>query len=151
MPSILEYFPRQYPLSIHDSLSLSLSIAQCPARQSSPTISSSQNRTAILTPSPHFSIFLGDFVARLLITGMKVYKERGIIRLDTRICLPSSLTSPLSFHHGPARLNFHNLSKETEASESIKLWDLICFYCSIYALNIECSSVPIFMIVSFNY
>ena len=25
------------------------------------------------------------------------------------------------------------------------------FYCSIYALNIGCSSVPIFMIVSFNY
>jgi hypothetical protein len=35
--------------------------------------------------------------------------------------LPFSLTSPFSFNYGPARLNFHNWSKETEASESIKL------------------------------
>jgi hypothetical protein len=35
--------------------------------------------------------------------------------------LPSSLTSPSSFNYGHARLNFHNWSKETEASKSIKL------------------------------
>jgi hypothetical protein len=35
--------------------------------------------------------------------------------------LPSSLISPLSFNHCLAWLNFHNWSKETEASESIKL------------------------------
>jgi hypothetical protein len=35
--------------------------------------------------------------------------------------LLSSLTSPFSFNYGPAWLNFHNWSKETEASESIKL------------------------------
>jgi hypothetical protein len=35
--------------------------------------------------------------------------------------LPSSLTSHSSFNYGPARLNFHNWSKETEASESVKL------------------------------
>jgi hypothetical protein len=35
--------------------------------------------------------------------------------------LPSSLTSLLSFNHGPVQLNFHNWSKETKASELIKL------------------------------
>jgi len=35
--------------------------------------------------------------------------------------LPSSLTSPISFNHVHAPLNFHNWSKETEASKSIKL------------------------------
>jgi hypothetical protein len=35
--------------------------------------------------------------------------------------LPSSLTSSLSFNYGPARLNFHNWSKEMEALEPIKL------------------------------
>jgi hypothetical protein len=34
--------------------------------------------------------------------------------------LPPSLTSSFSFNHGPARLNFHNWSKETKALESIK-------------------------------
>jgi hypothetical protein len=35
--------------------------------------------------------------------------------------LPSALTSPLSFNHGPGWLNFHNWLKEMEDSESIKL------------------------------
>jgi len=35
--------------------------------------------------------------------------------------LSYSLTSPFSFNHGFARLKFRNWSKETEASESIKL------------------------------
>ena len=74
-----------------------------------------------------------------------------VSRSGASLSLPSSLTSSLCFHHALTSLNFYSWSKETEALESIKLWDLICFYCSIYVLNIGCSSVPIFMIVSFNY
>ena len=81
-----------------------------------------------------------------------MHKGGGKIIIGTIVLsLPSSLTSPLRFHHDPAWLNFYTWSKETEALESIKLRDLICFYCLVYALDIGCSFVPIFMIVLFNY
>ena len=89
-----------------------------------------------------FRIFLGDFVG---LGKGELTSKRGEEKLDwTRLSLPSSLTSPLSFDHGPTWLNFCTWSKETEALESIKLRDLIFFYYSIYALNIGCSSVPIY-------
>ena len=82
-----------------------------------------------------FRIFLGDFVG---LGKGELTCKRGEEKSDwthTHLSLPSSLTSPLSFHPGLAWLNFYTWSKETEASESIKLSDIICFYCSIYALN----------------
>ena len=66
-----------------------------------------------------FRIFLGDFVG---LGKGELMCKRGEEKLDwTRLSLPSSLTSPLSFHHVPAWLNFYTWSKETEVSKSIKL------------------------------